>query len=44
MKTIKINDCKVNISPKTYKRIERIAAEKKIAFSEAISFLLSKVK
>ena len=44
MKTIKINDYKVNISPKTYKRIERIAAEKKIAFSEAISFLLEKVK
>jgi hypothetical protein len=44
MKTIKVNDIKVNISPKTYKRIEKIASEKKIAFSEAVSFLLSKVK
>ena len=44
MKTIRINDEEIKISHKTYKRIEQIASENKMSFSEAISFLLSKVK
>ena len=43
MKTITINGNKVKITIETYKRIIRFAAEKKIAFSDAVSFCLKKV-
>lgn len=44
MRHIKINGADVEISPKTYKRIEKIAMEKGLTFAEAISFCLQKVK
>lgn len=43
MKTILINGTKVQISAETFKRIEKIATEKNIPFSQAISFCLEKV-
>lgn len=43
MKTILINGTEVRISVETFKRIEKIATEKKIPVNEAISFCLEKV-
>ena len=43
MKKIIINNTEVEVSPETFKRVEKLAAEKKIPFSAAILFLLQKV-
>jgi hypothetical protein len=43
MRTIKINGKKVKVTAETYRRIEKIAAERHIALSAAISFCLEKV-
>ena len=43
MRTIYINGKKVNITAETFRRIGKIAEERKINLSEAISFCLQKV-
>ena len=43
MRTIKINGKTVMVTAETYRRIKKIAAERRIAFSAAVSFCLEKV-
>lgn len=43
MKTIRINNEVIKVSLKTFKRIEKIASEKNLSFSEAVLFLLEQV-
>jgi predicted site-specific integrase-resolvase len=43
MRTIYINGKKVKITAETFRRIGKIAEERKINLSEAISFCLQKV-
>lgn len=43
MRTIHINGKKVNISAETFRRIGKIAEERKITFSDAVVFCLQKV-
>jgi hypothetical protein len=43
MRTIRINGKKVRIPVETMKRIERVAAQKKISTGEAVEFCLQKV-
>ena len=43
MRTIKINGKSVTVTVETYRRIKKIAADRHIALSAAISFCLEKV-
>jgi hypothetical protein len=41
--TIVINGTNVEVSPETFRRLEKIAAEKSLRLDEAVSFCLEKV-
>lgn len=43
MKTILINGKSVEVAPEVYQRIKKIAAAKKIPFSQAVVFCLEKI-
>ena len=43
MRTIYINGKKVEITAETYRRVQKIAEERKITFSDAVSFCIQKV-
>lgn len=43
MRQIKINDTVVEVTPKTYRKIETLAYAKQMTFAEAVSYCPKKV-